>query len=197
MKGIIKSGLVVAISALTVPAHADVWDVDTTIGVMPAVMNYSSQEPEGNTSREMVVYPLTLNATFNINRINRIVTDLRYVDFDIPAGNGGLGVTVNGYQFSTMFQHQFRLARNFRPWVGGGVVSSIVDTTDRYRTDSDGFLVERFDDRSETSLAGVVSAGLEFEITRQWHLAVEARYERPFSDGLEGYGAAGGIRYRF
>lgn len=197
MKRMIRSGFALTVAAMAVPAQAELWDVDTTIGVMPAAMNYVSQEPEGDTDREMVVYPLTLSATFNINRINRIVTDFRYVDFDVPAGKGGLGVTVEGYQFSTVFQHQFRLARNFRPWIGGGVISSIIETTDRFRTDNDGFLIERFDDREETSLAGVISTGLEFEITRQWHLAAEARYEMPFSDGLEGYGVSGGIRYQF
>lgn len=197
MKRMLMPGIAFAIAAIASPAQAELWDVDTTIGVMPAAMNYVSQEPEGDTDRELAVYPLTLSATFNINRINRIVTDLRYVDFDISAGNGGIGVTVEGYQFSSMFQHQFRIARNFRPWVGGGVVSSILETTDRFRTDGDGFLIERFDDREETSLAGVVSAGLEFEITRQWYLAAEARYEVPFSEGLEGYGVAGGVRYQF
>ena len=197
MKRITRAGLFLAIGSLAVPAQADIWDVDTTAGVMPALMNYRSQEPEGDTSRETVFYPITFSATFEINRINRIVTDLRYVDFDVAAGDGGIGVTVEGYQLTTALQHQFRLSRHFKPWVGGGIVSSMIETSDRFRTDSEGFLVERFDDREETTMSAVAMLGLDWDLTRDWVLAAEARYERPFSDGLEGYGVAAGVRYRF
>lgn len=194
-----KAGIVLALAcvASSGTVQADLWGIDSSIGVMPAVMSYRSMEPEGDTARETVVYPLTLSATFNINRINRIVTDFRYVDFDVAAGNGGIGVTVEGYQLTTALQHHFRLSRHFRPWVGGGIVSSMIDTTDRFRTDSDGFLVERFDDREETTMSGVAMVGMDWDLTRDWRLAAEARYERPFSDGLEGYGVAAGIRYHF
>ncbi|ERS88338.1 hypothetical protein Q672_10805 [Marinobacter sp. EVN1] len=186
------------LASIVVPqASADLWDIDTSAGVSPAVMIYESKEPEGTTPTETAVYPLTLTATFDINRINRVMADFRYVDIEFDAGDDGVGATVEGYQLSTILQHQFRLSRNFRPWLGVGVVSTVFESTDRYRTDGDGFLLERYDDRDDTTLSGVANAALEWELSRDWILATEARYELPFGDGLQGYGVSAGVRYKF
>lgn len=188
----------VLLASIVIPqASASLWDVDTSVGVSPAVMIYKSKEPEGTTPTDTAVYPLTLTATFSINRINRIMADFRYVDVELPAGNSGVGATVKGYQLSTILQHQFRWSRSFRPWLGVGVVSTVFESTDRYRTDRDGFLQERFADRDDTTLSAVANAALEWKISRDWVLATEGRYELPFGDGLQGYGVSAGVRYQF
>lgn len=197
MKRTLRIAAVIAAGFVASNAQAELWDVETSVGVSPAVMSYVSKEPEGDTPRDTAVYPLTLTATFNLDRINRIVVDFRYLDFEISAGSNEIGATVEGYQFTTALQHQFRLSRNFRPWLGGGIVSSVIEVTDRYQTDDGGFLLERYDDREETALSALANAGLDWDISRTWVLAAEARYEHPFSDGLEGYGLAAGVRYRF
>ena len=187
----------VAVLASAVSPGLAAWDVETSVGAIPMVMNYQSKEPEANTDWELITYPLSISVTFNLNRINRVVTDLRYADFDIPAGKGGLGVSVKGWQLTTALQHRFRMTRNIRPWIGGGLVSSVLDVSDRHRTDRDGFLIERLSDRTDSTMSAIALAGLEWEITRYWVFATEARYEVPFSDGLHGYGVGAGLRYQF
>lgn len=181
-------------SAIT---HADLRGMDVTVGASPAFMNYRSLEPEGDTDRDAMVYPLTLTTTTNINRITRLHSDLRRLDVSLPAPNGGVGATVEGYQLTVGYQRLFRWSRNFQPWFGVGAVIGQIEAVDRFRTDSDGFLDQMLDDRTSNILSIVVTGSLEWDITRKWIFSTEARYEQPVSDGLQGYGIAAGLRYRF
>jgi len=187
----------VLLAATGMPAQAELPDLDISMGVSPMLMNYRAKEPEENTGRELTIYPVALTSTVEINRISRIYADLRYIDVDIPAEDGGLGLTAKGYQLTTAYQRQFRLARDFRPWVGIGVVSSKIEFSDRFTTDNSGFLGEVLEDREETGMSALLMATLEWQLTRSWTATTDVRYEHPLPDGFEGYGIAAGVRYRF
>ena len=167
------------------------------ISIESFVMYYKNTSNIGTTPSERVVYPLSVTFEYSVDRVNRLSVNLRGIDAQFNAGASGVGADIKGYQISYSWDRKIRLARNFKPWLGVGLVSGFFDNTNRLRTDSDGFIIETFPDTKDTLFSVSLNAAVEWELSRLWFFSVNTAYEIPVADGLRGLGIGAGIKYRF
>ncbi|NRB41036.1 MAG: outer membrane beta-barrel protein [Pseudomonadales bacterium] len=159
--------------------------------------SYSVKDTGGETESELFRYP-EIGFQYNIDRINRINTSFRVLeDTDIKAGNGGYGLNAEGYQISAHWQRKFRLYRHFKPWFGAGVTFSDMNYTNRHITDSDGYTIYYLSNLSEENFSMLLSSGVDYDLADNWMASFSVDYEMHISDGLEGFGAGAGLKYRF
>ncbi len=170
---------------------------DYYITIEPTLISYKNKQDVGSTGSELVTYPATLTFEYNLDRVNRLKVNLRGIDAQFSAGKNGFGVDTKGYQLTYTWDRKIRLARNFKPWFGGGLVTGFFDQTNRHKTDGDGFVTETFEDKKETVFSVVLNASIDWELTRSWYFDITTLYEIPVTDGLQGFGVGAGIKYRF
>lgn len=170
---------------------------DYYVSVGSSFVDYHSVEPEGDTRSKRINIPFVLKTELHISRIDRLSAVFKQLDFTLPAGANGLGVSVDGYQISTSWERKIRWSRNIKPWFGIGIATNSLDFTDRHTTEGSGFLVDQLQDRKETSFSLLLSVAMDWELTREFFIEASAVYERPFSDGLRGAGLGVGIKYLF
>jgi len=170
---------------------------DYYITVQAAYINFNSKEPEGNTADAGVSVPLNIGYELALDKINRLSIIYTGLDFSIEADPGGLGLSVDGYQITTKWERRIRYSRKIKPWFGLGLITNSLTFKDRHTTDENGFLDTLLGDRVETSFSLLLSASMDWEISHKWYVTTNASYQRAISDGLEGYGVSGGIKYKF
>ena len=193
MKRLYFIPLVVAASV----AHSA--DLDYSIGATIDYSVISYEDDDGTTDTESVVFPIRLYGELELDTVNSLVIGWRPIDFDVDATKSGdMGATFKGNQIDAVWLHQVRLGREFKPWVGVGLRTSMVDVKGKHLVDADGYLIERFDATSETQLAGLLEGYYEWQVTRSgWYLNAAVTYDVPLGDGFESFGASAGIKMEF
>ena len=174
-------------------------EVNYSIGASVDYANLTYEDGDGSTDTEAIVVPVRIYGELELDTVNSLVIGWRAVDYNVDATAGGdMGATFKGSQIDAMWLHQVRLGRVFKPWVGLGVRTSMVDVKGKHLADTDGYLTERFEATSETQLAGVVEGYYEWQLTRSgWYLNAAVTYDVPLGDGFESLGASAGIKMEF
>lgn len=174
-------------------------ELNYSIGASVDYSNLKYEDDDGSTDTESVVFPVRIYGELELDTINSFVIGWRPVDVDVDATTSGdMGATFKGSQFDAVWLHQVRLGREFKPWVGLGLRTSMVDVKGKHRVDADGYLLERFEATSETQLAGLLESYYEWQLTRSgWYLNAAVTYDVPFGDGFESFGASAGIKMEF
>jgi len=184
---------------LVFATHVQAKNLDYSVGVSVDYSVIDYEDGDGSTDAETVVFPFRLYGELELDTVNSLVVGWRPVDFEVDATTGGdMGATFEGNQIDAVWLHQVRLGRDFKPWFGIGVRTSIVDVKGKHLIDNDGFLIERFEATSETQLAGLLEAYYEWQLTRSgWYINAAVNYDVPLSDGFESFGAGAGIKLEF
>jgi len=95
---------------------------------------------------------------------------LRYQQADFDAGVGKIGAHLTSYGGRLSVQHNFRVAKNFAPWLGAGIDLSQIHYSRRHTVDVDGYLVETFPSRTTLNTGLVVNATHEWSFGRAFHI---------------------------
>jgi len=195
LKNAIKHSLGLIFFA-TLSAHAASFN-DYYVTIEPTLINYKNKQDVGTTQNELVTYPASITFSYDLDRIDRVKINLRGINATFPAGKSGFGVDTSGYQVSYIWDRKIRLARDFKPWFGGGLVTGFFNQKNRQKTDADGFVTQTFADKNETVFSLVLNASVDWELTRTWYFNLNTLYEIPVTNGLQGFGVGAGIKYRF
>lgn len=173
-------------------------DLDYSIGVSVDYSNISYEDDDGSTDTETVVFPVRIYGELELDTVNSFVVGWRPVDYEVDATVSDMGATFKGSQIDAVWLHQIRLGREFKPWVGMGLRTSMIDVKGKHMVDQDGFLIERFEATSETQLAALLQGYYEWQLTRSgWYLNAAVTYDVPLGDGFEGIGGGAGIKMEF
>jgi hypothetical protein len=174
-------------------------DVDYSVGVDVGYSSISYEDDDGSTDTENLAFPFRLFGELKLDRINKLQVGWRQLDFDVDATpSGDMGATYEGNQIDAVWLHQVRFGRNFKPWLGVGLRTSMFDIKGKHLVDHDGYLVDRFESTSETQMAGLLEGYYEWQLTRSgWYLNAALTYDVPIGDGFEGLGVGVGIKSEF
>ena len=179
-------------------ATASAADLDYSFGISIDYASLQYEDDAGSTASESVVFPFRLYGELEMDTINSLVVGWRQIDYEVDASTSDMGATFKGSQIDAVWLHQVRLGRDFKPWFGVGLRTSIVDVKGKHLVDEDGYLAERFEATSETQLAAIVQGYYEWQITRSgWYLNASVSYDAPFGDGFEAIGAGAGVKLEF
>lgn len=180
-------------SLLATSAVAGEGDLAINVGLGAGFFEYN--QPEFTTDVEQTVFP-SLGVTWGYSSLDRVSLNIRLIDEEIESGGGeGVGMSIKGQQFVMQWHHKLRLSRHFKPWIGIGVVSNSLSAEDKFKTDSDGFLVESYRDTDETAISGIVSAEVDIEMSDKFFIVPKIAYEFPFDDGPQGISFGVTVKY--
>lgn len=175
--------LLAALTATT-PAIAA---TDYYIGYTPAVGSYTIESEEGDSRTTSALSWGSLSYLFQFSSRRRVNIGADYLDFSVDAKPDELGQDAQGFLITGEYDYLWRPARGFRIWLGAGVAVQQMEYSNRVTVDSDGYLDQRFADRSETDFAGLLSASYAFELTRHSTIEAQLKYMLPSGEGLRGW----------
>ena len=160
-------------------AHADTFEY----GFLPVVGLYKSSL-DLDTEVLPAVNLLSGLLIINSGRSSRFWIQGQYHSLEFDGSETEMGQTVSGFEVAVLYQSKFRLSRHFKPWIGIGLSVAALEFKDRFITDNQGFLAQRFDDTSETGLAVDLNFTTETDWFKDYDTGFSFRVSVPTNDVL-------------
>jgi len=175
IKGFIGFCLITAVSTI----HADTFEY----GFMPVVGMYKSSL---DVDSEVLPAVNLLSGLLIINsgRSSRYWIQGQYHSLDFDGSETEIGQTVSGFEAALLYQSRFRLSRHFKPWLGIGLSVAALEFKDRFTTDNQGFLAQRFDDVTKTGVAVDFNFTTEMDWFKDYDTGFSLRVSLPTNDVL-------------
>lgn len=170
---------------------------DTKLGISPAYALLSIEDPKGDTKDFSGLQPLGFTAIHDVNNKYRIMSTFNYYDFKVDPSGNQIGQKVKGYQISTSMQHIIRVARGMNFYAGGGVAYTNTDFTSRHTVAADGYLQDRYSDRSEDFFSLLANVSKEWEVSKSFEIGADVTYQYGIGDGFSGIKGALSVFYNF
>lgn len=167
------------------------------IGYSIGTSNLSLDDPNGNTTDVWAAQPINLIYTDWFVSDIRQWTELYYykTSLDADASNIGQNIERVGVRFS--LQKTFRLTQSWSPWFGAGFDLSNNHYDTRHTRDLDGYLIEAFEDRDETSFSLLLNALSEWSLQKNWTVGAKLEQSIPVDGDITEFTAALTVLYRY
>lgn len=161
---------------------------ETRFGAAAVMGNYSVDDPDGNagdSSESSVVGIMTMPINRNFPAW-RYWFQLGHSSFELDASTDEIAQSVTSTSLEGIIQKGFNVSSEFKPWLGAGVGAAMSDFNDRFTIDSDGFLAERFEDRSSNSAYLILNTGVSSrKLSKGFYVGASLSYKKPLNDGIE------------
>ncbi len=192
------SGLLLTISLFFIAAYPAFAERNGyAVGLAPTYyQTLSVVDPNGPTNNTNQ-FSMDLVSIIKINRIDRIYSEAGLYNFKLRSGVANIGQQVDGYFYAGYYQHRFRIARNFKPWLGFGIAVNYLKFKARNNIDSDGYLASVYPDRKGASFDFAVNANYSFELSRRWDFDVFLGYLQPIGDSIKSFRYGSALIYNF
>ena len=139
----------VLLISLILPINAEANDLAWALYVKAG--SYSVEDPDGSTEDVNKFLPGAKLTYPVVNRSSRVAVGFDWLDFELDTDGKEVAQKVSGYRLYGAYEYEFPVARNVRIWGGIGLTLNDVTYEDRYTVDSDGYLADHYEDRSESS----------------------------------------------
>ncbi len=107
-----------------------------------------------------------------------------------------IGQEIRRFGVRAIVHRQMYISDKYTLWAGGGLQLAQEQYKLRHQVDSDGFLVQSFGDRTQTSLALVLDMINEWQINTHWDIGGRLRYSFALGDGVDDLAASVVFLYR-
>ncbi len=172
--------LLLAACGVSTAAHAD---NAMRFGISPSVSAFQLKDPDGPTANGSAFTPLSGLLIASAGRDARVLVQVQYDDFSIPASTTDIGENVTRLGGDVSYQTLFRLSRAWKPWGGIGLGYAGERYTTRYTLTPGGHLATQYPDRTVGSVALVLNTSTEWRLNRDWWMGVQLQYEQPLGSG--------------
>ena len=174
----ITTAVLGAVLALTTgSAHA------VLVGPSLGVAQLRVQDPDGPTQSQN---RLTPGATLilGLDTDTRMMVDVYHQTAHLNGTTQDIGQSVTSTGGHLIFQKQFPVTYQWHPWLGIGAGYAQESFTNRYTVDSQGYLANRYPDRSANPVSVVVNGTTDWTLNRSWRLGATVQYEYPLTSGI-------------
>ncbi len=130
-------------------------------------------DPVGLNPDAQSVVPLNLMLTDWLPDGKRYWLDLIFAQAAYASAPHKVGQNVRYISLRTFIQKDVKLADKIIPWVGVGLELSQTSYTIRHTKTSDGFLLEKFGDRSRLNLGLVFNLTADWELKNNWFIGMK------------------------
>lgn len=156
-------------------ARAESWQIGTMVG--GAVSDID--DPKGDTASDPYFSFLNVIATFPYGRDQQVLFHFFHDRFKLDASTSEIGQKVSTLGTNASWQYRWRLARYFKPWIGGGIGFSNNRFKDRFLIDGDSFVVKEFSNRDERAISLILNAHSPIAEIGKVSLGALLQYEFP------------------
>jgi len=167
------------------------------IGYSIGTSNISLDDPDGATKDSWTAQPFNLIYTDWLIRDIRQWSEVYYYKTSLDADASNIGQNIERYGLRFSLQKTFRLTQTWSPWFGAGLDLSSSHFSTRHTKDSDGYLIEAFDDRNETGISLILNVLSEWSLQKDWTLGAKLEQSVPFGGDITEFTAALTILYRY
>ena len=167
------------------------------IGYSIGTSNISLDDPNGATKGDWAAQPLNLIYTDWLIRDIRQWIELYYYKASLEADDTNIGQNIERYGLRFSLQKTYRLTQAWSPWFGAGIDLSNNHFSTRHTKDSEGFLIETFDDRDETNLSLLINMLSEWSLQKDWTVGAKLEQSVPVSGDITEFTAAVTVLYRY
>jgi len=167
------------------------------IGYSAGAAWVSVDDPDGSTKSNIGGQPAGLIYTDWFLGGYRYWSEIFYYSATLDDTSNNIGQDVQRYGVRLSLQKNFRIVQSWAPWLGAGFDVSQAKYTLRHDTDSDGFLKQRYDDRSETAVSLLINVVSEWTIARDWSIAFKMEQSFPLSSDVSEFLLSGALLYRY
>jgi len=167
------------------------------IGYAVGAAYVSVDDPQTSKTDEWASQPLSLIYT------DWMVTDIRYwaslyyLKANLDATNKSAGQDAERFGVRFSLEKSIRLTQAWAPWFGIGIDVSKAEYSVRHTIDEEGFLLETFPDRSETTAAVVFSALSEWSLARDWSVGLKLEQSVPVTGDISEFLTSVAVLYRY
>ncbi len=167
------------------------------LGYAVGVAAVSVDDPAGDAGREWTMLPMTLIHTDWLFGDIRYWSAFFYYKASLDAAVNKVGQNVEQYGLRFSLQKSLRVARLWAPWFGVGIAASRATYTTRHIVDADGFLIDTYPDREQTSVALLLNVVSEWSLTRDWDIGAKLEYAIPVDGDIDETSALITLLYRY
>jgi hypothetical protein len=167
------------------------------IGYSAGVTRVSVSDPDGPTKSNIGAQPFGLIYTDWFLGGYRYWSEAYYYSATLDDSGDNVGQDVERYGLRFSLQKNFRILQSWAPWLGAGLDLSQAKYTLRHTKDSEGYLLDKYPDRSEVAVSLLVNAVSEWSIARDWSLAFKLEQSIPLSSDVSEFLVSGVLLYRY
>ena len=157
------------------------------LGVGVNISTLSVEDPNGDTSSKTAIQPFNLVYSDDFSLGIRYWAEGFYQAATLPASSNQIGQDVERYGLRLSLQRKLRIFPTFDLWGGLGVHAAMDDFSKRYTKDGEGYLLQRYGDRSSNHFGIQGELVAEWKLKPHWDLAAKAMYAIPFGDGVNDF----------
>ena len=139
-------------------------------GFSVGTLSMGVDDPEGLDPDSQSVVPINLMLTDWLPDGKRYWLDLVFSEAAYASATNKIGQNVRYTSLRALIQKDIKLIPKIIPWVGVGLEMSQTKYNTRHTKASDGFLLEKFEDRSLVNLGLVLNLTSDWELKNNWFL---------------------------
>lgn len=160
------------------------------IGFAFGAVQMEVADPDGANPDAGSTVPANLIVTDWLPGGNRYWLELLHSKKSYQPTETEVGQNVRYTGFRALFQKNFRFDSSISPWLGAGLSISQTSYKTRHTKTSDGFLLEKFDDRSSNTIGFMINAVIDWELNSDWLAGIKADQTFNFGHNLNARGVA-------
>lgn len=170
---------------------------DKTIryGLAIGALHMAADNPEGLNPDPQSVIPVNFIMTDWLPNGTRYWLDLLFTEAAYTASPNQIGQNVRYTSLRSLLQKNLKLTSTIRPWLGMGLEFSYTTYGARHTKASDGFLLEKFDDRSEFNIGVVFNLTTDWELKNHWFLGMKFEQLFNLENNINARGASAYLLY--
>lgn len=151
------------------------------IGYAAGVAYVNVDDPDGSTDRVWIFQPFRLIYTDKIpgGMPYRYWAELYYQEVSLDASSTMIGQFIKQYGVRASMQRKMWQTEAWDSWFGAGLDIADTKYDDRHITDSDGFLISRFEDRKDVEFGVLINFNSEIKLAR--NVVFSAKVEQIFA----------------
>ena len=176
--------LSLAVLVALLPLHAFAGDT-LHYGWMPGITQLTVNDPDGSTKSKAVFDPWNFVLAQSLSKDSRLFYTTYFQTASIKPGVSVIGQDIRRYGVSASYESQFRFTRDIKPWGGAGLVIEEDRFKNRYTVDHDGYLLQKYKDRSVSSYGVTLSGQNEWSVTRDVSVGARLQYVMPLGRGVK------------
>ena len=159
--------------------------------------NVAVDDPDGATQDNWAALPFNLVYTDWLVRDIRQWTELYYFETSLDADATNIGQNINRYGVRFSLQKNYRVTQSWSPWFGAGVDLSNTRYSTRHTKDSDGYLLQAFDDRDETNVSVLLNVLSEWSLQKDWTIGTKLEQSIATGGDISEFSAALTVLHRY
>lgn len=167
------------------------------IGYSFGASSLSLDDPNGDTTDTWAAQPLNLIYTDWLFGDIRQWTEVYYYKTSLDADESNIGQNIQRVGFRFSLQKTYRVTQAWSPWFGAGIDLSNNHYDTRHTKDSDGYLIQAYDDRDETSFSLLLNLLSEWSLKKDWTIGAKLEQSIPVNGDITEFTAAATVLYRY